>query len=88
MDRHLLTGLRIAPHALALLPDEETAEGGYLDRLPTRQRIGHLVQDRLDQLRGLVPRKPDFLIDRFAELSPGDRLGRHHVVPLPAFRYC
>jgi hypothetical protein len=55
MDRHLLPGLRVAPHALPLLAHEEAAEGRDLDRVAAGQRIRHFVQHRFHELRRFVP---------------------------------
>src|SRR4030095_15823988 len=68
--RHFLTRLGVAPDALALGPHEEAAERGDLHVLAAGQGIGDLLEHDLHQVRRLVARQTDFLIDGPAQLRP------------------
>src|SRR5262249_20316886 len=60
-------------------------EGGDLHGLALRERLRHLVEDRLHEVGRLVPRQPDLLIDGLAQMSAGDGVFGHSPGPLAAF---
>src|SRR5262245_33517564 len=68
--RHFLTRLGVAPYALALGAHEEAAEGGDLHVLAARQGIRDLLEHDLHQVRRLVAREADLLVDGLAQLRP------------------
>src|SRR5690348_8532415 len=81
IDRHFLSGLRIAADATAFLAYRETAKRGYLHHLATRECLGDFVEDGFHEFCRLVARQPDLLIHGLAELSPRYRLPRHAPPP-------
>src|SRR5580704_10573291 len=80
-DRDFLPGFRVAPDALALAAHRKAAKGRNLDHLAPLQRIRNLGDHRLDQFGRLVARQADLLIDRFGELSAGNRIAGHNALP-------
>src|SRR5580700_5166230 len=80
-DRHLLACLRVAPDSPAFLADRKASEGRDLDHLATFERTGYLSDHRLDEFCRLVTRQAELLINRFGELSAGNRLSGHDALP-------
>src|SRR5579871_1707547 len=82
-DRHFVTGLRIASHALTLVAHRERSEGGELDGFAARKRRTHFFQHVLDHLRGLIARQADGLENRFGQIGAGQSVCRHGRLPKP-----
>jgi hypothetical protein len=64
-----LTRFRVAADSLPLLPDAKASERRDLHGFTLGKGIGYFVQYGLDEGRGFVARKPNFLIDGLAEIG-------------------
>jgi hypothetical protein len=67
--RHLLTGLGIAAHALALLAHDKRAERRQLDRFASFQTIGDFLEHKLYKCGGFGSRQAESAADGPYRLS-------------------
>src|SRR2546422_5645401 len=68
-DDDLVARLRIAALARTLLVDHEVAEAGDLDLLAPLEPALHQLEDRLHDVRRLLLREADLLVDAFHDIG-------------------
>src|SRR5262249_3126366 len=71
-NRNLLAGLRVATHPGVLVAHDEVAKAGDLDFLAPLQRLFDRIENRLDDLGGLLLGKTtDLLVDVLDDVRLG-----------------
>ena len=86
LDRHFDPGLGIAANPLILVAQHEAAETGNLDVFTFGQRIAHLSENRLDQIKRLRPAETHLAIDRLCQIGAGQSTNRTHHACAPSRR--
>jgi hypothetical protein len=84
LDRNFFAGLGVSANAGRLVTHAESAEGRDLDLFAPYQRVGHVFQHALDQLRTFVAGEADFAKDGFAQIHACQSLLTHNF-PLCCF---